>query len=221
MDERKWFVGVDWATEEHAVCLVEDAGGVLGERTFPHSGDGIAEMCTWLWTRRAASPVRFVSRSRFRTAPSSRHCWSPYDEILREQPFFREIFGLYPGGSAPSASRRAALHRVPGRSRRATHAPRRLQSPRQQGQPSEVAPRTARGQPQPPRRLAFVPTIALLRGRLQGAPGEAATRCFARSARRQRRKSAAVIAPLTSMPSKPSPLMSHTCPPKIAAPAPY
>lgn len=48
MKERKWFVGVDWATEEHVVCLVDDAGTVVDERTFPHSGTGIADMCSWL-----------------------------------------------------------------------------------------------------------------------------------------------------------------------------
>ena len=56
MDKRKWFVGVDWATEEHAVCLVDDVGVVLGERTFPHSGDGIAEMCTWLLDKTGGEP---------------------------------------------------------------------------------------------------------------------------------------------------------------------
>lgn len=48
VNTRKWFAGVDWATEEHAVCLIDDAGDVLGERVFPHTGTGIAEMCTWL-----------------------------------------------------------------------------------------------------------------------------------------------------------------------------
>jgi transposase len=46
--KRKWFVGVDWATEEHAVCLIDDAGKILGERVFPHTGEGVAEMCSWL-----------------------------------------------------------------------------------------------------------------------------------------------------------------------------
>jgi transposase len=49
--ERSWFVGVDWATEEHAVCLTDDAGKILGERAFPHSGSGIAEMCSWLFDK--------------------------------------------------------------------------------------------------------------------------------------------------------------------------
>jgi transposase len=48
VNQRKWFVGVDWATEEHAVCLIDDAGKILGARVFAHTGTGIAEMCTWL-----------------------------------------------------------------------------------------------------------------------------------------------------------------------------
>jgi transposase len=56
MDEQKWFVGVDWATEEHAVCLIDDAGAVLGERMFPHSGAGIADMCAWLLDKTGGEP---------------------------------------------------------------------------------------------------------------------------------------------------------------------
>lgn len=48
MSTRRWFVGVDWATEEHAACLIDDGGKVLDERVFAHTGSGIAELCTWL-----------------------------------------------------------------------------------------------------------------------------------------------------------------------------
>jgi transposase len=51
-----WFVGIDWATEEHAVCLVDRDGLVRGERVFAHSGTGLAEMCTWLMTLTEAAP---------------------------------------------------------------------------------------------------------------------------------------------------------------------
>lgn len=56
MNERKWFVGVDWATQEHAVCLIDDAGTVLGERVFPHSGTGIADLCSWLVDKTGSEP---------------------------------------------------------------------------------------------------------------------------------------------------------------------
>jgi hypothetical protein len=40
-----WFVGIDWATEEHAVCLVDDRARVQGERVFRHSRTGLADLC--------------------------------------------------------------------------------------------------------------------------------------------------------------------------------
>ena len=56
MNTRRWFVGVDWATEEHAVCLIDDGGKVLDERVFAHTGSGIAELCTWLLETTGAEP---------------------------------------------------------------------------------------------------------------------------------------------------------------------
>lgn len=44
----QWFVGVDWATEQHQVCVLEGDGKVVGERQVAHSGDGIADLCMWL-----------------------------------------------------------------------------------------------------------------------------------------------------------------------------
>ena len=46
--EEQWFVGVDWATEQHQVCVLEGDGKVVGERQVAHSGDGIADLCMWL-----------------------------------------------------------------------------------------------------------------------------------------------------------------------------
>jgi len=42
------FVGVDWATEEHEVHAMDPGGGKTGARSFKHSGDGLADLCTWL-----------------------------------------------------------------------------------------------------------------------------------------------------------------------------
>lgn len=44
----EFFVGVDWATAEHQVCVLDAQGKQLGERAFKHSGDGLAECCAWL-----------------------------------------------------------------------------------------------------------------------------------------------------------------------------
>ena len=43
-----WFVGVDWATQQHQICVIDGEGKVIGERQVAHSGTGIAELCSWL-----------------------------------------------------------------------------------------------------------------------------------------------------------------------------
>ena len=49
MSELKgWFVGVDWASENHRVRIADCYGKRLGERDFAHGGAGLAEMATWL-----------------------------------------------------------------------------------------------------------------------------------------------------------------------------
>ena len=45
---RRWFAGVDWGTERHQVCLLDEAGTVVGERAFRHDGAGLVALCDWL-----------------------------------------------------------------------------------------------------------------------------------------------------------------------------
>jgi hypothetical protein len=45
-----WFVGIDWGSEKHQVCVLDQQGTVVGERSFPHSGAGLAELGDWLLT---------------------------------------------------------------------------------------------------------------------------------------------------------------------------
>jgi transposase len=42
------FVGIDWATEAHQVCIVNDRGAVIEERAVQHSGPAVAEFIDWL-----------------------------------------------------------------------------------------------------------------------------------------------------------------------------
>ena len=42
------YVGIDWATQKHDVCVVDEAGKLLGERQFPHSGKGLVSLLQWL-----------------------------------------------------------------------------------------------------------------------------------------------------------------------------
>lgn len=45
---QRWFVGIDWASEAHAVCVVGGDGAVVGERAVPHTGAGLGELTEWL-----------------------------------------------------------------------------------------------------------------------------------------------------------------------------
>ena len=47
-EEIDWLVGVDWASTEHQVCLMDATGAVMDERAFPHSGAGLDRLCRWL-----------------------------------------------------------------------------------------------------------------------------------------------------------------------------
>lgn len=44
----KLFVGVDWGTESHQVCALGHDRSVVGERSFDHSGEGLAQLVRWL-----------------------------------------------------------------------------------------------------------------------------------------------------------------------------
>jgi transposase len=57
-DEMQWWVGIDWASEQHRVCVLDDTGQALGERTFAHGGAGLAALCDWLLATTGAPPER-------------------------------------------------------------------------------------------------------------------------------------------------------------------
>ena len=57
MNELKcWFVGIDWASENHRVRIADCCGKRLGERDFAHGGAGLAEMAAWLTSVTGAEP---------------------------------------------------------------------------------------------------------------------------------------------------------------------
>jgi transposase len=43
-----YFAGIDWGTERHRVCLLDNQGRTLAERWIEHSGDSLAELIVWL-----------------------------------------------------------------------------------------------------------------------------------------------------------------------------
>lgn len=48
------FAGVDWAKEEHAPCVLDDAGRRVLERRFAHDERGLHELCDSLVQRGVA-----------------------------------------------------------------------------------------------------------------------------------------------------------------------
>jgi transposase len=52
----QWFAFIDWASRKHQLCLIDAGGKIRGERTFEHSGNGLAELCDWLLAKSGAAP---------------------------------------------------------------------------------------------------------------------------------------------------------------------
>jgi hypothetical protein len=52
-----YYVGVDWASEAHRVCLLDAAGQRLGERSVEHTGPGLSTLVDWLLTVSRAEPA--------------------------------------------------------------------------------------------------------------------------------------------------------------------
>ena len=55
-EPRRWFVGVDWASKAHLVCVHDDQGCAVGKQEFAHGGAGLAEMAQWLLATTQAEP---------------------------------------------------------------------------------------------------------------------------------------------------------------------
>ena len=55
-DQRRWFAGVDWASEKHDVVVTDSDGKTLGRTKVEHSGEGLARMADWLVATTGATP---------------------------------------------------------------------------------------------------------------------------------------------------------------------
>jgi transposase len=59
-DQVRWFVGVDWATVEHRICLLDAEGNRRAERATIHGGAGLAELCGWVLQTSKTSPAQIA-----------------------------------------------------------------------------------------------------------------------------------------------------------------
>jgi transposase len=57
MEEYRYFVGIDWATREHQVCIVDENRKVIDERKVEHTGTAILQLAERL-TRLEGNPSR-------------------------------------------------------------------------------------------------------------------------------------------------------------------
>ena len=53
---RRWFVGVDWGSQEHVVSLYDDEGEKISQRRFAHAGTGLTDMIAWLLKASGGKP---------------------------------------------------------------------------------------------------------------------------------------------------------------------
>ena len=58
IEDVQWFVGIDWATQNHRVCLLDIEGGHVNERDFAHGGVGLTELRDWLLEKTKAVPAQ-------------------------------------------------------------------------------------------------------------------------------------------------------------------
>ena len=42
------YAGIDWGSQTHQACVLDNHGKPLGERSFAHSGEGIGTLLRWL-----------------------------------------------------------------------------------------------------------------------------------------------------------------------------
>jgi transposase len=86
IDNVQWFVGVDWASQSHRVCLLDVEGRHVNERDFAHGGAGLTELRDWLLEKTKAVPERIA------VAIETPH--GPIVEMLLEHAFL--VFSINP-----------------------------------------------------------------------------------------------------------------------------
>jgi transposase len=86
IDDVQWFVGIDWATQSHRVCLLDVEGRHVSERDFTHDGAGLRELRDWLLEKTKAAPGQIA------VAIETPH--GPVVEMLLDHAF--QVFAINP-----------------------------------------------------------------------------------------------------------------------------
>src|SRR4029450_2854815 len=53
-----WYVGIDWGSQQHQVCVLDRDRHVVGERVVDHEESSLAQLAIWLWALSAGHPQR-------------------------------------------------------------------------------------------------------------------------------------------------------------------
>ena len=56
-DEFEWFLGIDWGSEVHALCLLDATGRIRGTRTVAHTAVAVHEAVHWVREQTGAAPA--------------------------------------------------------------------------------------------------------------------------------------------------------------------
>jgi transposase len=56
----QFFLGIDWGSELHRVCLLNREGTVVDQRGIEHSGTGLVDLLDWLAAQTSVSPARIA-----------------------------------------------------------------------------------------------------------------------------------------------------------------
>lgn len=59
MNEVRYFVGVDWGSQQHRMCLLDASGQCVAERDVAH-GAALSEACDWLVEKSGAPPAEIA-----------------------------------------------------------------------------------------------------------------------------------------------------------------
>src|SRR6266478_4746097 len=46
----EWFVGIDWGSQQHQVCVLDRDRRRVGERAVDHDGASLGRLADWQWT---------------------------------------------------------------------------------------------------------------------------------------------------------------------------
>jgi transposase len=60
MEQVRWYVGIDWGSESHAVCVVDAAGHRREERCVDHTADAVQACLDWIMTFTGATPAQIA-----------------------------------------------------------------------------------------------------------------------------------------------------------------